>query len=222
MQFIREFCILFPFFTAIWRQTEFISRMKRRRKVRTRKLLLSLYGKAAVIRITPRGKRQFNAGFVTVATVVLLASVLLTRRKIKFLPVTRLGAACFIAIRFKEIPRVEGDFIRQSSLDLSHLSFRVVSRKIPEVWHHPLGLRAIVKVKKCLLLHKNSFIFFFACDASHIQVDTFYRIYFSIFLFGMLLKMNGRTGNCNSILWKWTWIFIGVWSILFVRSLNKG
>lgn len=135
--------------------------MKRRRKVRTRKLLLSLYGKAAVIRITPRGKRQFNAGFVTVATVVLLASVLLTRRKIKFLPVTRLGAACFIAIRFKEIPRVEGDFIRQSSLDLSHLSFRVVSRKIPEVWHHPLGLHAIVKVKKCLLLHKNSFIFFF-------------------------------------------------------------
>lgn len=161
MQFIREFCILFPFFTAIWRQTEFISRMKRRRKVRTRKLLLSLYGKAAVIRITPRGKRQFNAGFVTVATVLLLASVLLARRKIKFLPVTRLGAACFIAIRFKEIPRVEGDFIRQSSLDLSHLSFRVVSRKIPEVWHHPLGLRAIVKVKKCLLLHKNSFIFFF-------------------------------------------------------------
>lgn len=174
--------------------------MKRRRKVRTRKLLLSLYGKAAVIRITPRGKRRFNAGFVTVATVVLLASVLLARRKIKFLPVTRLGAACFIAIRFKEIPRVEGDFIRQSSLDLSHLSFRVVSRKIPEVWHHPLGLHAIVKVKKCLLLHKNSFIFFFACDASHIQVDTFYRIYFSIFLFGMLLKMSGRTGNCNSIL----------------------
>lgn len=153
--------ILHSFFTAIWRQTEFISRMKRRRKVRTRKLLLSLYGKAAVIRITPRGKRQFNAGFVTVATVVLLASVLLTRRKIKFLPVTRLGAACFIAIRFKEIPRVEGNFIRQSSLDLSHLSFRVVSRKIPEVWHHPLGLHAIVKVKKCLLLHKNSFIFFF-------------------------------------------------------------
>lgn len=96
--------ILHSFFTAIWRQTEFISRMNRRRKVRTRKLLLSLYGKAAVIRITPRGKRQFNAGFVTVATVVLLASVLLTRRKIKFLPVTRLGAACFIAIRFKEIP----------------------------------------------------------------------------------------------------------------------
>lgn len=103
----------FFLFTAIWRQTEFISRMKRRRKVRTRNLLLSLYGKAAVIRITPRGKRQFNARFVTAAYhrgSGLLASLLLTRRKIKFLPVVRLGAACFIAIRFKEIPRRGGEF----------------------------------------------------------------------------------------------------------------
>lgn len=137
----KSICSLFvaSFFTAIWRQTEFISRMKRRRKVRTRNLLLSLYGKAAVIRITPRGKRQFNARFVTAAYhrgSGLLASLLLTRRKIKFLPVVRLGAACFIAIRFKEIPRRGGEFYPTNFTWLiSLLSFRVVTRKIPEVWH---------------------------------------------------------------------------------------